>query len=885
MKFYLTAAGVTAVLVVLFILLSAPISTLENQVLDAKFMLRGETRLDTNVVVILLDGDDINALGGWPLKRSYYALLINALDNLGAKVIGLDIFFEAPNPLYAESDSLLVRIASKQKNVVFASYFQEIGAKSKSGLSKDTVGAGLGLDIGDPAAFQPARTLHLPYPAIQRVAAGLGHTNLPDESTIRRVPIFLQSGGRLFPSISLEIARIYFGVMPDEVSVHAREVHLGGEDRAKTIPISSDGSLVLNYRGGISSLNPFHFIDFLRSYDLYRAGSPPRVPVTRVRGKVVILGIAVPGIGKFVTTPYSPNFPAVGIHATVLDNIISAQFLQVSTPLVRHLVSSLLAFAVFILIYRLRGSIGIAAAAGIFALYLAINLLSFFLFCLSLPTFQPIAAVILAMMSALLLKQKNVRTQLAVAESNREWVEKELSEKEKKLLELEAELRRARQGLIHRNERALQEQMKKYREDIRTLSSEAGDSSPYVASSESAEVERGEFEGLVYCKSGKMADIVKLIQKVAPSDANVFLSGESGTGKELIARSIHNRSRRKDNPFIPVNCGALTESLLESELFGHERGAFTGAVKEKAGRFELANGGTIFLDEITETSEAFQVKLLRVLQSGEFERVGGTNTLKVDVRVLAATNKDIKGALEQRKFREDLFYRLSVFTIQLPSLRERKADIAFLVEEFLKREGNMLRLSSTVMDAFLNYDWKGNVRELESVIKRAAILARADSRNLLRVRDLPEEIAAGIQKKVEIEDQILLLLREKMFSRSAISETAEDLGGLNRGTVAEYFRGICFKTFYEQGFDLRQSASILAGTDEPAIIERVVKKMLEYLTNTFESFDRTRNIEELKSALAPKYKNLPQRYHFFLDQLIETYGSGKWNLPDADSRT
>jgi len=883
MRLYLTAAGLTVVLIVLFVLLSSSISPIEDQALDAKFRLRGETRIDSNIVVILVEGDDIDALGGWPLKRSYYALLINALNDLGAKVIGLDIFFEEPNPLYAEADSLLVRIASKRKNIVLASYFQEIGGKSEPPSSTDSVAGIFGYEVNEPTSFQTGRALRLPYPAIRRVAAGLGQTNLPDESVIRKVPLILKSGERLYPSISLEIARLFFDIARDQVSVHGRDVRL--DDRAKPIPISSDGSLSLNYRGGISSLNRFHLLDFLKSYDLYRIGSPPWVPVTRVKGKAIIVGVVAPGVGKFVTTPHSPNFPAVGVDATALDNIISGQFLRVSPPVLRHVVSALLAFTLFLLTYRLRGSIGVAAAVGILAFYLALNLLSFLLFSVSLPTFEPLASGLLAIMGALLVKQKHVRTQLAATESSKERIQKELLEKEKKLLELDAELRRARQGLIHRNESILKEQMEKYREDIRTLSSQAADFSPYTASPDSAEVERGEFENLVYSKPGKMAEIVKLIEKIAPSDANVFISGESGTGKELIARAIHTRSRRKDKPFVPVNCGALTESLLESELFGHERGAFTGAVKDKAGRFELANGGTIFLDEITETSEAFQVKLLRVLQSGEFERVGGTNTVKVDVRVLAATNKDIKEAIRQAGFREDLYYRLSLFTIQLPPLRERKADIAFLVDEFLAREGDSLKLSSTVMDALLNYDWKGNVRELESVIKRAVILARAESRNLIRVKDLPEEIASGLQKKAEIEDQVLLLLREKRFTRSAISETAEDLGHLNRGTVAEYFRGLCFKTFYEQGFDIKQSASILAGTDDPATVDRVTKKMAEYLTNVFDSFDRTRNIEDLKSLLAPKYKNLPQRYHLFLDQLIEAYWGGKWTLPSSDPRT
>lgn len=234
--------------------------------------------------------------------------------------------------------------------------------------------------------------------------------------------------------------------------------------------------------------------------------------------------------------------------------------------------------------------------------------------------------------------------------------------------------------------------------------------------------------GNIVGRSDKMQEVYSQIKKVANSDTSVIIYGESGTGKELVARAIHQNSARAEKPFVKVNCSALTETLLESELFGHERGAFTGAVKSKKGRFELANEGTMFLDEIGEVSANVQVKLLRVLQEKEFERVGGEQSIKVDVRIISATNRDLYEAFEREAFREDLYYRLNVFPIKLPPLREHKEDIPELVEFFLRRLENKLghrglTVEEAVIRAFQQYDWNGNVRELENILERAIVLS------------------------------------------------------------------------------------------------------------------------------------------------------------------
>jgi transcriptional regulator with PAS, ATPase and Fis domain len=225
-----------------------------------------------------------------------------------------------------------------------------------------------------------------------------------------------------------------------------------------------------------------------------------------------------------------------------------------------------------------------------------------------------------------------------------------------------------------------------------------------------------------------MQDVYRLVRLAAPRSANVLLIGETGTGKEVIAKAVHKLSRRSDGPFIRVNCGALHENLLESELFGHIKGSFTGAVENKTGRFEAAHGGTIFLDEINSTSPKLQVKLLRVLQEREFERVGESRTIRVDVRVIAATNASLEDLIATGEFREDLYYRLNVIPVVLPPLRERRDDVPLLAQFFLRRyaEHNKClvpELTPTVMEGLKSHDWPGNVRELENALERLIVLA------------------------------------------------------------------------------------------------------------------------------------------------------------------
>ena len=275
-----------------------------------------------------------------------------------------------------------------------------------------------------------------------------------------------------------------------------------------------------------------------------------------------------------------------------------------------------------------------------------------------------------------------------------------------------------------------------------------------------------------------MRGLLRRVQMVAPTDSTVLILGESGTGKELVATSIHRNSRRKQAPFIKLNCVAIPPDLLESELFGHERGAFTGATARKPGKFELAHGGTVFLDEIGDMPLGLQAKILRVLQEKEFDRVGGTRTVKVDVRIICATNQDLAKMVREGRFREDLFYRINVFALQLPPLRERKEDIPLLVDDFLARTTPAVRVSSEALQRMIGYAWPGNVRELQNTVERAAVLSQGQD---IEVTHLPETITRIFDHPVitrQNDTSLSLDDKIKAIEKSMIIEALKNTSGI-----------------------------------------------------------------------------------------------------------
>ena len=872
---WISIGSVVLAALAVLVLLRSPLERVEDQITHIRYDVRGSRRADTNIAVIYIDQDAIRSLH-WPVRRNFYGLMLKALSDLHVRAVGIEAFFEELNPEYPEYDDLLARMCALSGNVVLTSYFDTVSSPGRA-PGRDSLPAGL---FDYPAVLEDVCSgggPHLPFASLRGASAGIGHVNIGVDTDI---DLFLGYGRARVPAFGLELARVYLGAARSGVVCQGRSVLFRRESGTHECTSTSAGNATVNFPGAISSFAAYPFLEILRSYDALRADRPPSLPVAALRGKIVLIGLIAEGRSVFVPTPVDPHLPAVLLHASLVDNILGDRFI-VRPPLWITLLVSLCA--------------GLFSGAGALALRtpfnrltlvgipLLLTVVSFGLFLTSgvvFPLVTPVVLCLIAGAAGIIRRQRKAKSHVEGLESEKQSILEKLRDREARVAMLEEEL--VTMEALRPGDRTeeLVEELRKYRAEIRSLSSKADDMDVFDPAGEEAAAEQAEFESIVYSKGGPMSAVIDFVSKIAPSDAPVLVLGESGTGKELVARAIHRRSPRAGGVFVAVNCGALAESLLESELFGHERGAFTGAIRDKPGRFELADGGTIFLDEIGEVSEGFQLKLLRVLQEGEFERVGGTKTLHVNVRVVAATNSDLRELVRQKKFREDLYYRMDVLTVALPPLRERQTDIPLLIDHFLRREGGGLRVSRNVMDALQNYRWPGNIRELESVMKRGVLLARSERRAMVTIKDLNDEIAAAARGAAPVEEQVLESLRDKGFTRSSVTETADELGGLNRGTVAEYLRGECLKAFTECTFDIEKAVRRISLSADTAVNERVLKKFLDYLSNISEGLSPSQTWESNRGALKPKSKNLPQKYHRYLEQVGEAFYRGVWKLPN-----
>lgn len=859
--------AISLISVCIVVLLHEPLQSVELQFTSLKYTLRGDIDADTNIVVIYIDDDAIKTLG-WPVPRNFYAVMIKALGDLQARAVGIEVLFEDRKLEYPEYDNLLASVVASAKNVVLPCYFQVVNASDGSRGPGDTPRNQF---EGVHDVEWAGEGLHLPIEGLLNGAAGVGHLNFMEDTAI---PVFILSHQGPVPAFGVEVLRVASSANAEAVTFVDGTLSIPQSGRSDILlHTSPSGFIELNYPGRISAFRIYPFIEVLKSYDAYVTGQTPSIPVVTFKDKIVLVGVVAQGRSAFLWSPIDPRYPSIGVHAVFLENVLQNRTQRSAGMLSVYILCFLtaLAFAGLVLCApapysRVFVPVVIAGIAAI--LFFLFTGLSY-----QFPFAPLLVSVVTSSLGALLYKHRLTREQLKGLEIEKETIVAQLRDKEAKVAALERELQSAASQQTGDRTKELLAEIRRYKGEIHELSAKADDLVVHV-------IDDGgvvNYEGIVGASGGKMKKVTDFIEKIADSEASVLILGESGTGKELVARALHKRSRRSAGPFIAVNCGALSEGILESELFGHEKGAFTGAVKEKPGRFELADGGTIFLDEIGEVSESFQVKLLRVLQEGELERVGGTVTLRVNVRVLAASNRDLKSQIATKKFREDLYYRLNVLSIELSPLRERGEDIDLLVQHFLLREGTDLSVSRNVMNVLQIYSWPGNVRELESVIKRGVLMAKAEGRAMLTMKDLADEIRAAAQASVDMEVQVIQALREKEFSRSAISEAADELG-LNRGTIAEYLRGQCLRAFVENGFDLEATVRSISLSGEPSVHEKVKKKILEYLTNINDVVDPSQPWEGVEQRLKPKTKNLPQRYHSAVEGVAEAIYKGRWKL-------
>jgi len=793
------------VLLAILILLALPDirKFADEEIRNTALKIRGELKPDINIILIHFSEEDIARIGPWPIKRNYYALLINQLSKLGVKKIGLEIFLSSRFVTQSVYNNLLKKEIEKSGKVILSSIAGEITERNDQFYTD---------------------SLSFPSPKLLDESLHTGHINF-------------------FRDYDIEIPMV---LINKKIQEKAFAYQISGIQSEKEY-------IIVNFFSSWEEIPKYSALEFA---ELVYNQSPD---LNKFKNKIVLIGISDTQIAPTIRTPFDEQLPGMALHYFAIDNLLNSRSIDNTYYFISIIFFSLLVIGfIFLRDIFNRQIIPVYTVTAVLFLVLVFVLISVLNLKLATSIFLiPFFFLIFYDSASYFIRgQKELKGAIDEATLLRNL----LSSKENELSRLQNQIRDTGE-----ESQQLVEKIESLRNDIDKLKENEDDR---LKASLDLERKSEDFYGIIYT-SKSISTVVELIKKAAPTDTTVLITGESGTGKELVAKAIHSLSNRKDRNFIAVNCGALTDSLLESELFGHVRGSFTGATSDKPGRFELANQGTIFLDEIGETSENFQVKILRVLQTGDIEKVGSTKAQKVNVRVIAATNKNISELVKEKNFREDLYYRLNVVAIELPPLRERKEDINALASKFIQTEAPETNLSKAVLQAFNDYQWRGNVRELESVIKRAVIFAKSEKRNLIQLSDLPKEIVK--ETKYSFEDLVLESLRNKKFSHSSIVETAKELGNVNRTTISENLRGLVFRTLVENDFNIEKTIELISGDDKKEVHKRVQQKVKTFLNNIDKDLNKTNNMnfETLKKRFSSKYKNLPAKFHYYLDEIVK----------------
>lgn len=792
---------------------------------DLFFQLRGARSFGEAIALVFISAEDVQALGGWPITRDYYGYLTHILQQAGARVIGFDLLFSEPDLRFPEHDQSLATFFETSQNIVLPFVFKEV----ESANGREPI---------------------FPFPAMNNAASTIGFSNLGEDS--RRVPLFLRHDSLNF-SFGLQLARLFLSGSTGQIRQVPSGLELSATDgRTWRIPLEGKNQLRLNHFGDPGQIQAVSLLDVIQS---------TASDSLNFRNKIVIVAATAPGLATLKATPFTPALPASLLHATVAENIIRQNYLRISGVGWQMLLWGLLLAGLWGLNRISVPGVRISSSLGLLILVVGFAFALFSRANLILPIMPPFIGGLLALIG---LEVERTRWKQQLNSSRQSRLQQQLERAQNQLTELQKNLARQTRENAEITTRT-REEIQTQAQRVMELENQLRDLAVFEAPSEPVPIDSFE---IIHSSESPMTGVIELIHKIGADTIPVLIIGETGTGKELVARAIHQRSPRRGKPFVSINCGALAENLLESELFGHEKGSFTGANSRRRGRFELATGGTIFLDEITETTPAFQIKLLRVLQEGTFERLGGESSLQVDVRVLAATNRDIEAELSHGNFRADLFYRLNGFQIKLPPLRERIADISLLAKHFLKKYASqtVTGFSAAAMDLLQNYRWPGNVRELENLVRRAAILADGEQRRLIQTRDFPPQMLESLNtpdlaaQYQSLEVQILESLRALKFARSAISQTARVLGNRDRGTITEYFRGLCFEQLVKHDFDVSRAAVEIAGNQK--LVSRAQAKIEEYLEKL------KPHVNSDGDKLQSVFKGLPKKYHPYLEEVI-----------------
>jgi transcriptional regulator with GAF, ATPase, and Fis domain/CHASE2 domain-containing sensor protein len=827
----------------------------------------------SEILVVVRDAQSEARLGTGAWDRALLARVIGALSRAGAGAIGIDVPLDRPSTPGrggAASDALLGEATALAGNVVFP-VAVEAGRDGAPASSTLTHRSWPPLPSGEE--FWPvARPTTGALPGFAQRARALGHLIAPEEpdGVVRTVPLFARVGDHLVPAFGLALAMVFTNLSPDALGVDRAGVQIPVGSIAR-VPVDGRGRAALTFAA------PVHVVSFLEIWRAVEDGQADTLPGL-VDGKIVLL-VTEPGHAH-VMTPVGPMSDIL-VQAHLLGAVLGGSWLQ-ALPF-RFILAGALVIAVISawlwLAFRWwKALLGALALAGACALALALSPSVGLL----VPVWLPLASMTLA--SALALswnllassgQMRHLETEIALTrdtlvrrESAVEALEEDLDAARAAAARstgaeetLRAELAAARKGEEQTRARLLElERQVKVWRPTPDQSAPPGDPGHDRQRRECLRL------GIITRDPGVLA-IFGDLEKAARSTLPILIEGEPGTGKELFARAVHRLSPRADGPFVAVNMAAIPAELFESELFGHVRGSFTGAVVDRKGHFEQADRGTLFLDEVGELRPEHQGKLLRVLQEKSFYRVGATRPVAVDVRVVAATNRDLQRGVRDGWFREDLYFRLKGFVLGLPPLRERREDLSLLAERFTEdaaaetgRSG--IALSEAALLAIEKHDWPGNVRELQHCLRQAVALCPG---TLIGVEDLRLPRREMSSNAADEDVAVLDSLRRHGFDMQA---TARALG-LDRSTVTQRLKGLGFRALAESGGDRGKAALALAGG--PALAGSVDLKLREYHAHLLRAIREYATADAAVSACRRRFKNLPERHFRSLETLVRQH--------------
>ncbi len=783
----------------------------EGRMYDAFLRLRGSHEPRPDIVLVFIGDDTVDQFGEWPITRDFYGVFLHIMSQCGARAVGFDLLFSEEIPEHPEFDEQLVEATRQARSVMYPYFFYldtDPFVPEALWLPADVT------KIGDVTAqgtenYHQARGGIFPFPDLMAAAAGNGHGNIlsDEDGVVRKSPLVISCEGYLYPSLVLSMAGDILGVDNEDIRLEEKWIVLdrpGGT--AVKIPVTSRGEMYINYAGAPDRFTNCSFIQVLQSYRQKLEGERPILDLERFRDAIVFVGVTATGTANLRPTPFGQQYPVIGIQANTLNTILQGQFITRAGWSVMLLGVVLLALLLGMAIPWLGTTRGTILSCLLLAFTGVLSLTTLARGVWINPALFWVGIIFSALFISVYLFRRQEQEKLA-AERKVFQMGDELVTRQRHLDRIREEIERRDKDLQTMGEGDISERVAKIMEERELLTKEKQELeqgtrllndrlSQMIVRLKQVETYRfresrdnasrsdlaGDYSHIIG-SSPHLLEVLKVIDRVAASDASVLITGESGTGKELIARAIHDNSLRKDRPLVTINAAAIPRDLVESELFGYEKGAFTGAAGRKAGKFELADGGTVFLDEIGDMPLATQAKLLRVIEQKEFMRVGGAETIRVNVRMVTATNKDLRQEMAEGRFREDLFHRLNLIFIHIPPLRQRREDIPELVQHFLqqKARGLSIALSGEAMEMLMNYDWPGNIRELDQTIERAVLLRESD---LLCPGDFPRGVADATRRSAVSPETITLSDAVEGFERQYIIEALKR-HGWNKSRTAE----------------------------------------------------------------------------------------------------